>query len=851
MRNRLILLVFLLLSNLLLNAKPFSQDVSEAKIKAALIINFAQNIQWPNESKIPSYLIGLIDQDSSVYKELLIVRSKQTIKGKPFDVVFVDQQTFYSNFNIIYFSEKADKALSNFYRTFNEIGALIITDRSKDRLLTMVNIVYNPTKSTFSYEINKENLDASGFVVNPKILVYGGNYVDLKELYIQTYEQLRVESERIEQYKQELEKIGKERDDYQSEIQELNRKILDLALNIKKSEDEYADLTSKLQVKDSVLSVRTIELQSKINESKELQGLIKSQLKAIGDATGKLDSLDLEIENKQQDLNEKQIRIDKQNEEIGNKELIILKHQKRFFVSVLILLGLALSLIFAYWAYSIKKRLNVKLEHLVEERTKELQVSREHFVNLFENSPVAMFELDLSDLKVYVDSVAKSLNFDDLNNDHQELILKGVELIKIVSLNQSGIDLFKFKNKQDAFLNYAKTYNEQSLASFKMVFESIFNNRLSHAYEGLRQTVDGDILYVHLKWLVLPGFEDNYKRVLLSISDITALKNYQKELNRHKDHLEEIVLERTNEIIKLNADLLITNEELQQRTQELSQIIERLNETQDQLIQSEKMASLGMLTAGIAHEINNPVNFISGSYQALQSLLDDFWAILNNYHQVISQQLSKELLVRLELEQNLNPRETYDSMKLLISNIEVGINRTTEIIRSLMAFSRSSGQNFSEYDIRSGVRDVLVILKAKYVGRISIFEDYDPDLPLINCNASGISQVIMNLVSNAIDAIASQGEVRISVKYNKETDEVVFVVNDSGSGIPDDIIDKIFDPFFTTKEVGAGTGLGLYISYNMVKAHDGIIFVDSELGIGTTFTVRLPRTGFRGGAAVS
>ena len=338
---------------------------------------------------------------------------------------------------------------------------------------------------------------------------------------------------------------------------------------------------------------------------------------------------------------------------------------------------------------------------------------------------------------------------------------------------------------------------------------------------------------------------------LLSISDITALKNYQKELNRHKDHLEEIVLERTNEVIKLNADLLITNEELQQRTQELSQIIERLNETQDQLIQSEKMASLGMLTAGIAHEINNPVNFISGSYQALQSLLDDFWGILNNYHQVISQQLSKELLVRLELEQNLNPRETYDSMKLLLSNIEVGINRTTEIIRSLMAFSRSSGQDFSDYDIRKGVKDVLVILKAKYVGRISIVEEYDPNLPLINCNASGISQVIMNLVSNAIDAIASQGEVRISVNYNKETDEVLIVVNDSGSGIPDDIVDKIFDPFFTTKEVGAGTGLGLYISYNMVKAHDGIIFVDSELGIGTTFTVRLPRTGFRGGAAAS
>lgn len=843
MRFRLILLFFIFLNVFKVEAKTLNQEVSEAKVKAALIINFAQNIQWPNESKIPVYLIGLIDQDSSVYNELLIVRNTQKIKGKSFDVLFVNQQTFYSNFNVIYFGEKAEKALSSFYRIFNEMGALIITDRSKDRLLTMINIVYNTNKSTFSYEINKENLDASGFTVGPKILIYGGNYVDLKELYIQTYEQLRLESERIQQYKIELEKISVEKNEFQQEIQGLNSKIEQLALNIKKSENEYASLTSKLQVKDSILNIRTIELQLKIEESKTLQGLIKSQLNSIKSASGKLDSLDFEIEAKQKELDKKELRIEKQNEEIGNKELIILKQQKRFLISILFLLALALSLMFAYWAYSIKRKLNRKLEQLVEDRTKELQISREHFFNLFENSPVAMFELDLSELKLYVEKIDfNKLQQEELTPDHMEMILKGLNFIKVINLNQAGLDLFRFKNKADALVNYNKTYSKQSLASFKMVYKAIVENRLFYAYEGVRQTVQGDLLHVELKWLVLPGFENDYERVLLSISDITALKNYQKELSRHKDHLEEIVLERTNEVIKLNDDLIITNAELHQKTEELSQIIQRLKETQDQLIQSEKMASLGMLTAGIAHEINNPVNYISGSYQALQTLLDELWNILNAYHTRVSKELSQDLLVQVEEEASVNSWETYNSMKLLLSNIEIGINRTTEIIRSLMAFSRNEYQDYLDLDIRKGIKDVLVILKAKYAGRINIIEDYDSELPIVKCNVSGISQVLMNLISNSIDSIANQGEIRIVAKYKKDTDEIILSINDTGCGIPDEIIDRIFDPFFTTKEVGKGTGLGLYISYNMIKAHNGIIFVDSEMGVGTTFTVKLPRS---------
>jgi len=819
-------------------------QISEAKIKAALIINFAQNIQWPNESKISTYLIGIVDKDSSVYKELKSAIPAQRIKGKAFNVVFANELGLNSQYNILYFSENAEKVLTNIYQQINVDGILIITDRGRDRVLTMINILYKTDKNTFSFEINKDNLDAGKFIVNPKILLLGGSYLNLRELYIQTYEQLRQESEKIQKYKEELEKISQEKEEYQSQINQLNSKINSLAKSIKQSEDEYLNLTNKLQARDSLLAFRTKELQGKIRESQSLQTLIKSQLASINIATSKLDSLDNEIDAKQKELHAKQSLIENQSQEISEQSSTILKQQRRFLIAIIVLLGLSLSLLFAFWLYRIKRKLNLKLEKLVEERTQALKLSQEHFMNLFENSPVAMFELDLSELKKYVESIDENSSL--VIEKNKEFIQNGLKLLRVINLNQSGISLFGFKDKNDAQKNYYKTYNDESLVSIKTVILAILNKKTSSTYEGVRQTVSGETLYVHLNWLVLPSYEENYSRVLLSISDITALKNYQKELNKHKDHLEEIVLERTNEIIKLNSDLTQTNSELYKKTEELSQTIQMLKETQDQLIQSEKMASLGMLTAGIAHEINNPINYISGSYQALQTLIDDFWSLFNEYKFLVEEKYSADLLSETEKEKKLNSNDIYHSIKFLLVNIETGIVRTTEIIKSLMAFSRNEKEEYTDYNIQNGVKDVLVILKSRYHERIKITEQYDSSLPNIICNANGIGQVLMNLISNAIDAIPERGEVSIKVKYLSKSDEIIIQINDSGIGIPQAIIDKIFDPFFTTKDVGKGTGLGLYISYNMIKSHQGTIDVDSELGKGTTFTVKLPRCLYKG-----
>jgi len=287
--------------------------------------------------------------------------------------------------------------------------------------------------------------------------------------------------------------------------------------------------------------------------------------------------------------------------------------------------------------------------------------------------------------------------------------------------------------------------------------------------------------------------------------------------------------------------LTSTNAELKQKTEELTQTIQKLGEAQNQLVRSEKLASLGMLTTGIAHEINNPLNYISGSQQALGTLLEEMWKLLNSYRDIIATKLTSDVLINIEKEHNQNINDLYFSMKFLLSNIETGISRANSIVKSLRVFLGESSQEMAEYSIPNAVGSILTILKSSYFGKIRITEEYSPDLPLIHCSAEGVNQVIMNLLTNAIDAIPEKGEINITATYEVDDDCIAVQVRDNGVGIAKENIDRIFDPFFTTKETGSGTGLGLYLAYNIVIAHHGSIEVDSAEGVGTTFTLRLPR----------
>ncbi len=279
------------------------------------------------------------------------------------------------------------------------------------------------------------------------------------------------------------------------------------------------------------------------------------------------------------------------------------------------------------------------------------------------------------------------------------------------------------------------------------------------------------------------------------------------------------------------------DEKVKERTKELQKALEDLKHAQTQLVQSEKMASLGQLVAGIAHEINNPVNFISAGVDSLSANLEDIRKVLEVYHKITERNVTEKLQEIEELKKQVDYKEAVREIVKLVGTIKNGTDRTTEIVRGLRTFSRLDEDILKMADIHEGLDSTLILLHNKYKNRIEIVKDYG-NVPQFECYPGQLNQVFMNLLSNAIDAIENAGKIIIRTSLNGKT--VTIGIKDSGHGIPDHLKIKIFDPFFTTKGVGKGTGLGLSISQSIIEKHNGAITFRSEPGKGTEFIINLP-----------
>ncbi|MEE4311043.1 MAG: PAS domain S-box protein [candidate division KSB1 bacterium] len=249
-----------------------------------------------------------------------------------------------------------------------------------------------------------------------------------------------------------------------------------------------------------------------------------------------------------------------------------------------------------------------------------------------------------------------------------------------------------------------------------------------------------------------------------------------------------------------------------------------LKETQSQLVQSEKMASLGMLVAGIAHEINTPIG-------AVNSMHDTLFRAINRMKSVIQQRLTKEPEVENEL---ANAFKIIEKANKVIQN---GTNRVIEIVRRLRSFARLDEADLKDADIHEGLEDTLTLIHHEIKHDIKVTRNFG-EIPRITCYPGQLNQVFLNLLINARQAISGKGEIRISTSH--ENGEIRVAFQDNGSGISKTDIGKIFDPGFTTKGSGVGTGLGLSICYQIIHDHNGTIEVESVPGEGTTFTVVLP-----------
>jgi signal transduction histidine kinase len=249
------------------------------------------------------------------------------------------------------------------------------------------------------------------------------------------------------------------------------------------------------------------------------------------------------------------------------------------------------------------------------------------------------------------------------------------------------------------------------------------------------------------------------------------------------------------------------------------------------------MASLGQLVAGIAHEINNPVNFISAGVESLSTNLEEIRQVLEIYHKITAGNVAEKLKEIEEIKEKVEYKEAIRETNKLIESIKNGTKRTTEIVRGLRTFSRLDEDILKIADIHDGLDSTLILLHNKYKNRIEVVKNYG-DIPQIECYPGQLNQVFMNLLSNAVDAIDDKGIITISTSISDSF--ITVSIKDTGQGIPENIREKIFDPFYTTKGVGKGTGLGLSISQSIIEKHKGNIILKSETGIGTEFIISIP-----------
>ena len=316
---------------------------------------------------------------------------------------------------------------------------------------------------------------------------------------------------------------------------------------------------------------------------------------------------------------------------------------------------------------------------------------------------------------------------------------------------------------------------------------------------------------------VLPLMDDNQavQYACITIQDVTAQASYYKDLSR-------------------------VAEELVQEHKAQACLILKLENAQSQLVQSEKMASIGQLAAGVAHEINSPIGFVHSNLQSLQEYVNKLIKV-GEFSGKLIDKVGEALHVRLK--NDFFERHEFDYIKEdildLVSESLDGAERVKAIVKSLKEFSHTDAKEWANSSLVDGIESTLKIVNSQFKYKVELLKDYEEGIPPLYCMGMQLNQVFMNLLVNAGQAIDESGSIYIKVFSDAEWQKVS--IRDTGQGIEPEHLSKIFDPFFTTKPVGSGTGLGLSLSYSIVKNHGGEIEVKSEKGKGTEFIVSLPQ----------
>lgn len=298
-------------------------------------------------------------------------------------------------------------------------------------------------------------------------------------------------------------------------------------------------------------------------------------------------------------------------------------------------------------------------------------------------------------------------------------------------------------------------------------------------------------------------------------------KAYYREKEARKQ-AETVLEEKTRELFESNVELKSANEELSRQ--------------QAQLVKTEKLAALGTLAAGVAHEINNPLSFVLSNISSLQRYCEKYIGVIEAVKSCEENLPAQVIDAVAVLEGRRDVDYLVNDTRLIFSEVESGLERVRDIVLNLKSFARTNPSDRSNADINEAIRSALKILNNEIKYKCELVVELE-ELPLIYCNVNEISQVFLNIVHNAEQAIKKQGTITIRSWLDKD---IHISIKDDGEGMSQETLSQIFNPFYTNKPMGMGTGLGLSVSHGIIEDLGGSIAVESELEKGTTFTIILP-----------
>ena len=383
---------------------------------------------------------------------------------------------------------------------------------------------------------------------------------------------------------------------------------------------------------------------------------------------------------------------------------------------------------------------------------------------------------------------------------------------KFIDCNEKTLEIFKCerdylvgRHPYDFSPEYQRNGRTSKERAFEIIGKVYAGEPQFFQWQHIRPNGELFDAQISLNRMILDG--EYHIQVVLR--DITDQLIKEEELARYRKHLEVLVEERTHELEVINDALI-------EKNNDLSKTLEELQNTQDKLIEIEKMASIGVLTTGVSHEINNPLNYIQSGLYSLQNTFENPELFTDN-----------------------NGQNVASVQQEILENISEGVKRINTIVHQLNQFNISGETKFEEHDLNELAYDSIHMYQSSHEMLSEIHKEFSDTPILLKCDSGKIHQVLLNLLSNAYHAAKNvDGTVSVTTKVNPAENLAVITFTDTGEGIPKENIKRIFDPFFSTREGGAG--LGLSISYRIIEEHKGKIEVQSEPEKGTTVTVSLP-----------